>query len=147
MPFGRHAEPARCGEIERAGIARHFADHEGQIATAQPFLKREQQILRRLRRNVDQPVPQGARQTRTIGAPGQPDGLFVLHPQPGSPIGTVGGGIGRRAAQPVEREGQRQRCAAALAPGCEHFAMQRAVSQAGAPARRIGLRQGSLAGA
>lgn len=49
-----HRQPARCREIERARIARQLADDKGKVGAAQPFLEREQDIVRLCRGNMDQ---------------------------------------------------------------------------------------------
>lgn len=114
MLFRRQAEPARGGEIERAGVSRHFADHEGQIAAPQAFFQCEQRILRTGCGNMDQAVTQRRGQTRMIGPSGQTQRRLVLHPQPG----TVIPGQCR-----IARQRQRQARAAGIAGTGEHLAV------------------------
>ena len=106
VPLRRQAEPARGGEIERAGIARHLPHDEGQIAATQPFFQRKQRVLRAFGRDMDQAVAQLRRQAGAIGPPGQPQGLGILHPQPGALVGRVGHRIGRLGGHGIKRQGQ-----------------------------------------
>jgi len=125
MFFRRKAKTARRGESQRLGIAHDLADDEGKIAAAHPFLDREQRILSRARRDMDQPVTQAPRQAVAANPPGAPQRLAVLHPQPGALVGRIGERIGRLTAQPVERESQRQRRSRRVMAGSEDLAMPR----------------------
>ncbi len=124
---GHQRQTPRRGEIERARIARHFADDEGKVAAAQPFFHGEQRLFRAGGGNVDQAVTQGARQAGAIGPPSKPPGLGILDPQPRTLVRYVGGGIGCGGAQAIKRESQRHGGAAGFSARCEHLAMQGAV--------------------
>lgn len=80
MPLRCKAEPARGNEGERPGIARQLADDESKLAATRPFFQREQRILGRLCRDMDQAVTQGQRQAGTIRPTSQAQRGSVLHP-------------------------------------------------------------------
>ncbi len=124
MPFRSKAETARSGKGKRSWIARNLADNENQIAAAQPFLDREQGIFRALRRDMDQPATQALRQAGTIRPPCAPQGIAVLHPEPGPFIRRIGERIGSKRAHPVHRQGKRQRRAGAFMRGGKNLAMR-----------------------
>jgi hypothetical protein len=122
------------GERQRLGIARNLADHEGEVAAAQPFLQREQRILGSVGGDVDQPMPQRARQAGAIGPPGAPECFAILHPQPHALVRRIGQRIGRGGAHTVKRKGKRHGRAAALTRGSEDLAMPDLVrNKAGTP--------------
>lgn len=82
MAFAGHGQPARGGEVERAGIALKFAQHEGKVAAAQPFFQREQRVLGFAGDNVDHPRAQAWRQAGDEWPPFGADRGRILHPQP-----------------------------------------------------------------
>lgn len=108
MPFGRQHEPARGGEVQFLRIARDLSDHEGKVAAADPFLQREEQVGGTVGADMDQPVPQVARQAGQIGpAPCLARGL-VLHPEERAFVAAFGRNVARRA-DPRRAFGQRDR--------------------------------------
>ena len=54
VPLGRDREPARGGEIERRGVAPHFADDERQRGASQALLHRPQRGAGVARLDVDE---------------------------------------------------------------------------------------------
>ena len=74
------AEPARGGEVERLGIARQFADHEGEVVASDPFLECEQQVLGTFRGHMNQPMTQRFGQAGAIRPAAQPHCGDILHP-------------------------------------------------------------------
>ena len=55
MLLCRQAEPARGGEIERAGVSGNLSDHAGKLAAFEPFLKRKQSVFGFPRFDTDHP--------------------------------------------------------------------------------------------
>ena len=124
----RHqAQPARRGKIERPRIARNFADHESEVATAQPLFKREQGVLHPINRDMDQAVAQGFGQTRPIGPTRQTDRRLVLHPQPGTMIDTL--------VRRIDGQRQRKRRTARLVGGGKDLGMVTGPARFAAQAR------------
>ena len=129
VTFHRQAEPPRRSEIERTGIARNLANHESQIAAAQPFFQREQCVLRAFYGNVDQPIPQGGRQAGLVGPPALPERAFILHPQPGP---------GTTLLRAIQRQGQSQPGTAAFPGRCKNFPVQGVNGPSRLPVRQAG---------
>ena len=74
------SQPARSGEIERARVSRHFAHHRSDIAAAQPFLEREERVLRLLAGDMDQAMAKSLGQSGTVRSPAQSQRFAILYP-------------------------------------------------------------------
>lgn len=147
MPLCHQTEPARGGEAQRAGITGKFPDNKSQLAAAQPLLQRKQRIFGSFCGNMDQPVSQRRGQSGTIGPPTQAKRGGVLNPQPGPPIGAIGSGIWRNAADPIQRQRKCQRRAAAFAGTSKHLTMEGCIAACRSPARKLSTaRRGSQKG-
>ena len=147
MPLCHQTEPTRGGEAQRAGITGKFPDNKSQLAAAQPLLQRKQRIFGSFCGNMDQPVSQRRGQSGTIGPPTQAKRGGVLNPQPGPPVGAIGSGIWRNAADPIQRQRKCQRRAAAFAGTSKHLTMEGRIAACRFPARKLSkARRGSQKG-
>ncbi|CDO36723.1 exported hypothetical protein [Novosphingobium sp. KN65.2] len=107
VTLGSKAETARGGEVERAGIAGHFADDESEVAAAQPFFQCEECIFCTTGGDMDEAMTQGARQAGKIGPAAAPERLAVLHPKPHAILLRIGRRpIGRPGSHAIERKGK-----------------------------------------
>lgn len=114
-----------------------LSDDAGQITASQPFLKREQRVLRALGFDMDQPVAQIFGQSMQVRPPAQLDRARILHPQDVAPIIPFSERIFRRGGhfQRVLRQCQSQTRPACVAPACKDFAVKRLIGKTGPPVR------------
>lgn len=119
MPFDRQAEAAGGGEVQRLGITGDLPDDESEVATAQPFLDREERILGGAGNDMDHAVAQAGGQAGSIRPPAQAQRLVILHPQPAPCLRRSA----IQAAQPILRESQGERGSAPLVRSGEDLCM------------------------
>ena len=140
MTLRRQRQAARCGEVERARIAQHLADDEGDFPAAHPFLEREQRVFGGVGEDVDHAAAHIFGQAGAVGSAHEPRRLAHLHPQDRAAIFRLAPFGPGRVAPVVERERQRGGRSAPVTRGRENLAVAGGrlpfPRQSGAPARR-----------
>ena len=124
MLLARQRKPPRCGEVERARIARYLSNHESEVTATQPLLQCEERIFRLVGHDMDQPCRDIMRQAGAIRPPTQSRRLARLNPQYGAAILCLLPLAPGHVAPVIEGESQCARRPCRLTRGSKDLAMQ-----------------------